>query len=92
MDFMPSKRSDRYLWYKNLSANVVAEAVKFGMNLGQACPTLEDPGIVSRCQIVQQNSAKVIFLDQSGQKPRLGCREVYGISKQNGIFMHTDEY
>ena len=30
MDFMPSKRSDRYLWYKNLSANVVAEAVKFG--------------------------------------------------------------
>ena len=30
MDFMPPKRSDRYLWYKNLSTNVVAEAVKFG--------------------------------------------------------------
>ena len=30
MDFMPPKRSDRYLWYKNLSGNVVAEAVKFG--------------------------------------------------------------
>ena len=30
MDFMPPKRSDRYRWYKNLSGNVVAEAVKFG--------------------------------------------------------------
>ena len=30
MDFMPPKRSDRYLWYKKVSANVVAEAVKFG--------------------------------------------------------------
>ena len=30
MDWIPPKRSDRYLWYKNLSGNVVAEAVKFG--------------------------------------------------------------
>ena len=30
MDYIPPKRSDRYLWYKNLSGSVVAEAVKFG--------------------------------------------------------------
>ena len=30
MDYIPYKRDGRYLWYKNLSANVVAEAVKFG--------------------------------------------------------------
>ena len=36
MDFMPPKRSDRYLWYKNLSGNVVAEAVKFGGVAGDA--------------------------------------------------------
>ena len=36
MDWIPPKRSDRYLWYKNLSANVVAEAVKFGGVAGDA--------------------------------------------------------
>src|ERR1043166_6869035 len=30
MDYIPAKRSDRYKWYKNMSDNVVAEAVKFG--------------------------------------------------------------
>jgi hypothetical protein len=30
MDWIPPKRSDRYRWYKKLSENVVAEAVKFG--------------------------------------------------------------
>lgn len=30
MDYIPRQRDARYLWYKNLSANVVAEAVKFG--------------------------------------------------------------
>ena len=30
MDWIPPKRSDRYLWYKNLSTNVVPEALKFG--------------------------------------------------------------
>ena len=36
MDWIPPKRSDRYLWYKNLSGNVVAEAVKFGGVAGDA--------------------------------------------------------
>jgi hypothetical protein len=36
MDYIPPKRSDRYLWYKNLSGNVVAEAVKFGGLAGDA--------------------------------------------------------
>jgi len=31
MDYIPYKRDPRYLWYKNLSANVVAEAVKMGV-------------------------------------------------------------
>jgi hypothetical protein len=35
-DYVPTKRNDRYLWYKNLSANVVAEAVKFGGAAGDA--------------------------------------------------------
>ena len=30
MDFIPKKRSELYLWLKNMSDNVVAEAVKFG--------------------------------------------------------------
>ena len=30
MDFIPNKRTERYLWLKNLSLNVVAEAVKMG--------------------------------------------------------------
>ncbi len=29
-DYVPNKRNDRKTWYANLSANVVAEAVKFG--------------------------------------------------------------
>jgi hypothetical protein len=36
MDYVPNKRDARYLWYKNLSANVVAEAVKFGGVAGDA--------------------------------------------------------
>ena len=36
MDYIPYKRDPRYLWYKNLSANVVAEAVKFGGVAGDA--------------------------------------------------------
>lgn len=30
MDYIPNQRDARYLWYKNLSTNIVAEAVKFG--------------------------------------------------------------
>lgn len=30
MDYIPRKRDGRYLWLKKLSANIVAEAVKFG--------------------------------------------------------------
>jgi hypothetical protein len=30
MDYIPTQRDPRYQWYKNISANVVAEAVKFG--------------------------------------------------------------
>jgi hypothetical protein len=36
MDWIPPKRSDRYIWYKNLSGSVVAEAVKFGGVAGDA--------------------------------------------------------
>ena len=36
LDYVPKKRSDRYIWYKNLSGNVVAEAVKFGGVAGDA--------------------------------------------------------
>lgn len=36
MDYIPVKRDPRYLWYKNLSENVVAEAVKFGGVAGDA--------------------------------------------------------
>lgn len=35
-DYIPPKRSDRYLWYKNMSGMVVAEAVKFGGVAGDA--------------------------------------------------------
>ena len=35
-DYVPKKRSDRYIWYKKLSGNVVAEAVKFGGVAGDA--------------------------------------------------------
>ena len=31
MDYVPNKRDGRYLWYTNLSNNVVAEAVKMGV-------------------------------------------------------------
>lgn len=30
MDYIPKQRDARYLWYKNLSTNIVAEAVKMG--------------------------------------------------------------
>ena len=30
MDYIPRQRDPRYLWLKNLSDNIVAEAVKFG--------------------------------------------------------------
>ncbi|MBI2924530.1 MAG: hypothetical protein HYY24_02365 [Verrucomicrobia bacterium] len=30
MDYVPNQRNARYQWYKNVSANVVAEAAKFG--------------------------------------------------------------
>ncbi len=36
MDFVPDKRAERYLWLKNLSDQVVAEAVKFGAPAGDA--------------------------------------------------------
>ena len=35
-DYVPNKRSDRLIWYENLSDNVVAEAVKFGGQAGDA--------------------------------------------------------
>ncbi len=31
MDYIPIKRSDRYLWYKDMSANVTTEAPKMGV-------------------------------------------------------------
>ncbi len=36
MDYVPNKRDARYRWYKNMSTNVVAEAVKFGAPAGDA--------------------------------------------------------
>jgi hypothetical protein len=36
MDMIPSKRADQYVWYKNISDNVVAEAVKFAGDPAQA--------------------------------------------------------
>lgn len=35
-DFVPDPRDQRYRWYKNISTNVVAEAVKFGAAAGDA--------------------------------------------------------
>ncbi|MBI5685805.1 MAG: hypothetical protein HZC54_12085 [Verrucomicrobia bacterium] len=32
MDMVPRKRSERYLWYKNLSDNILTEAPKFGLD------------------------------------------------------------
>ena len=39
MDYVPNKRNDRYLWYKNLSDHIVAEAVKFGLSSTEATAT-----------------------------------------------------
>ena len=36
LDYVPKKRNDRYIWYKTISSNVVAEAVKFGGQAGDA--------------------------------------------------------
>jgi hypothetical protein len=36
MDYIPRQRDTRYRWYKNLSGNVVAEAVKMGAVAGDA--------------------------------------------------------
>ena len=36
LDYVPKKRNDRYVWYKKMSGNVVAEAVKFGGVAGDA--------------------------------------------------------
>ena len=36
MDYIPTQRDHRYLWYKNLSTNVAAEAAKFGGVAGDA--------------------------------------------------------
>ncbi len=36
MDYIPKKRSDRYLWYKNLSDNIATEGPKFGLTAGEA--------------------------------------------------------
>ena len=35
-DYVPNKRDSRYRFYKNISGNVVAEAVKFGAPAGDA--------------------------------------------------------
>lgn len=35
MDFMPNKRADRYLWWKNLKDNIATEGPKFGLTAGQ---------------------------------------------------------
>lgn len=35
MDFMPRKRSDRYLWWKNIKDNIATEGPKFGLTAGQ---------------------------------------------------------
>jgi hypothetical protein len=35
-DYVPDKRDQRYRWWKNLSSNVTAEAVKFGAPSGDA--------------------------------------------------------
>lgn len=39
MDFISDKRAERYLWLKNLSDNIVAEAVKMGLSAGEATAT-----------------------------------------------------
>ncbi len=39
MDYIPVKRDPRYLWYQNLSDNVVAEAVKMGVAPADAAAT-----------------------------------------------------
>lgn len=36
MDYIPDKRQDRYDWLTNLSNNIVAEAVKFGLSSDEA--------------------------------------------------------
>ncbi len=36
MDYVPTKRDSRYVWLKNLSDNITAEAVKFGAPSGDA--------------------------------------------------------
>lgn len=36
MDYVPNKRNDRYLWYKNLSDNVDTEGPKFGLTAAEA--------------------------------------------------------
>ena len=36
MDFISDKRTERYLWLKNLSLNIVAEAVKMGLTNAEA--------------------------------------------------------
>lgn len=36
MDMVPKKRNDRYLWYKNISENLVTEAPKFGLAAADA--------------------------------------------------------
>jgi len=36
MDYVPNKRNDRYVWYKNLSDNVANEGPKFGLTAAEA--------------------------------------------------------
>ncbi|MBI5684393.1 MAG: hypothetical protein HZC54_04875 [Verrucomicrobia bacterium] len=39
MDMVPKKRSQRYLWYKNISDNIATEGPKFGLTPAEAAAT-----------------------------------------------------
>ena len=49
MDYIPTTRDARYRFYKNISGNVVAEAVKFGAQTGDATATkLAVDGVITK--------------------------------------------
>lgn len=74
-DFIPNKRSDLYLWLKNLSDHIVAEAVKMGVAPADATASkaLAD-GIIAK---MDDTDAKQAAVD--------GARDVEGLTQAANV-------
>ena len=68
---------------------ILAEALKSGVDFRQTCSAFEHKTTIRCCQMVQQDSTVVIFLNKPWKKQSPGGCKVYGLPKQDGIFVQT---